>query len=109
MKSSLNGPSRSSRPLAEQFSAVQAYAAAIAKAKSTDPNAVAKALAGLTFKATQGEMTIDATTHQANNNQVLSQLEGDPSSADGIKILRTVIVNPKDASYQDGATSLNLG
>jgi branched-chain amino acid transport system substrate-binding protein len=94
---------------AEQFNAVQAYAAAIEKAKSTDPNAVAKALAGLTFKATQGEMTIDATTHQADNNQVLSELQGDPSSPDGVKVLRTVIVNPKDASYADGATSLNLG
>ena len=94
---------------AEQFNAVQAFAAAIKKAKSTDPNAVAAALAGLTFKATQGDMTIDATTHQADTNQVLSQLEGDPSSPDGVKILRTVIVDPKDASYKNGATSLNLG
>lgn len=93
---------------AESFNAVKAYAAAIEKAKSSDPKAVAKALAGLTFDAPQGTMTIDATTHQANTNQVLSQLTGDPKSLDGIKIMRTVIVNPKDASTTDGATGFNL-
>lgn len=90
---------------AESFNAVMAYAAAIKKAGSTDPQKVSDALAGLTFKSTQGTTTIDATTHQANNNAVLSKLQGDPSSPDGIKILRTVIVQPKDASYKDGSNS----
>lgn len=93
---------------AMSFNTVQAYAAAIEKAGSADPDGVAEALAGLTFKSTQGDMTIDATTHQADTNQVISELVGDPSAPDGVKVLRTVIVDPEDASYENGATSLNL-
>lgn len=90
---------------AESFNAVMAYAAALKKATSSDPGKVADALAGLNFKSTQGTTTIDATTHQADNNQVLSKLEGDASAPDGVKIMRTVIVSPKDATYKDGSNS----
>lgn len=93
---------------AESFNAVQAYAAAIKKAKSSDPSAVSKALAGLTFPSTQGDMTIDATSHQANTNQVLGNVEGDTSAPDGVKFLRVVVVNPKDASATDGPTTVSV-
>lgn len=89
---------------ASAYNTVLAYAAAIEKAKSSDPAKVSAALAGLTFESVQGAMTLDATTHQANTNQVISQLKGDASAPDQIKVLRTVIVDPKDASHKDGAT-----
>ncbi|HWC22425.1 MAG TPA: ABC transporter substrate-binding protein [Flexivirga sp.] len=93
---------------ASAYNSVLAYAAAIKKAKSTDPSKVSAALAGLTFQSVQGEMTLDATTHQADTKQVISQLKGDASAPDKIKVLRTVIVDPKDASYTDGATGFDV-
>ncbi|WP_020659101.1 ABC transporter substrate-binding protein [Amycolatopsis benzoatilytica] len=92
---------------AESFNAVQAYAAAIAKAKSAEPSAVSKALAGLTFPSTQGDLTIDPVSHQANTNQVLGNVVGDPASPDGVKFLDVIVVHPQDASTAKGSTTLS--
>ena len=49
------------------FGSIEAIVAAMKKAKSTDPDKVRVAMAGLTFTTTQAApVTIDATTHQGN-------------------------------------------
>jgi branched-chain amino acid transport system substrate-binding protein len=87
---------------AEAFNGVQAYAAAIKKAGTDDPAKVSAALAGVSYPSTQGTQTIDATTHQADTNIVMSNVQGDPASPDGVKTLRNVLVHP-DGSQSDGA------
>ncbi len=47
------------------YAAVYAYKKAVEKAGSTDPEAVAEALSGLTFMAPTGELTIRKGNHQA--------------------------------------------
>lgn len=91
----------------ETFNGVAAVAAAMKKAKSADSDAVSKALAGITFKSTQGNMTIDKTTHQADTSIVMANLEPDSSWPDGIKVLQTVIIHP-DGTTEKGSTTLNL-
>jgi branched-chain amino acid transport system substrate-binding protein len=50
----------------EAFNAVMAYVAAIKAANTDNYQKVQKALEGLTFQTLQGQMTIDATTHQGD-------------------------------------------
>src|SRR5699024_8517436 len=47
------------------YTAVYAYKKAAEKAGSTEPEAIAKALSGLTFKAPPGKLTIRSGNHQA--------------------------------------------
>ncbi len=72
------------------FLGVLAYAAAIDAADSTDSDAVAKALRGVSFDSPQGEITIDAKTQQADGNSVVTLSKGDSSAPEGVKILETV-------------------
>ena len=92
---------------AEAYNGVEAYAAAIAKAQSTTSKAVTAALAGISYQALQGTQTIDATTHQADTNRVLSEIEGDPSAPGGMKYLHNIIIRP-NGTYYSGATSIPL-
>ena len=49
------------------FGSIEALVAAMKKAKSSDPDKVRQAIAGLSYTATQATpVTIDAKTHQGN-------------------------------------------
>jgi branched-chain amino acid transport system substrate-binding protein len=61
----------------EGYRAMNAMAAAIKKAGSTSPAAVTKALEGLTFSDPSGQITINATTHEANSPDVITEWQGD--------------------------------
>lgn len=74
------------------YVAVKAYAAAITKSRSTDANAVAAALKGVSFDSPQGAFTLDATTNQGNANIVVTDTIGDPNSPEGIKVLSATMV-----------------
>ena len=56
-------------------------AAAMEKAKSTDPDKVAEALEGLTIGTPVGKLTIDAKTHQANIGQFWGPMVKKPDRA----------------------------
>ncbi|KGJ73467.1 hypothetical protein GY21_11180 [Cryobacterium roopkundense] len=79
----------------DAYVGVLAMKAAIEKAGTTDTAAVLEALAGLTFNTPGGELTMDATTHQANPPVVITNTVGDTSAEEGVKVLETVVV-PRD-------------
>ncbi|RJF86311.1 ABC transporter substrate-binding protein [Oleomonas cavernae] len=56
------------------YNAVYFLAAAIKKAGSADPEAVAKALEGLTIDSPLGPLTIDPTTHRASSPEFYGQV-----------------------------------
>jgi branched-chain amino acid transport system substrate-binding protein len=56
-------------------------AAAMEKAKSTDPDKVAEALEGLSISTPVGKLTIDAKTHQANIGQFWGPMVKKPDRA----------------------------
>ena len=56
-------------------------AAAMEKAKSTDPDKVAEALEGLSIGTPVGKLTIDAKTHQANIGQFWGPMVKKPDRA----------------------------
>jgi ABC-type branched-subunit amino acid transport system substrate-binding protein len=60
---------------------VNYVAAAMEKAKSTEPDKVAAALEGLTIKTPVGPLTIDAKTHQANIGQFWGPMVKKPDRA----------------------------
>jgi len=74
-----------------------AYAAAIEKAGSADADAVAQALAGISFDSPQGEFTIDPVTHKGNANIVITDTVGDPNDPEKLKILSLTVVPYADA------------
>lgn len=76
----------------QSYLAVRAYGAAIQKAKSDDPAAVTKALAGISFSAPQGKYTINAKTHQGTANIVVTDTVGDSTQPDGVKVKKLVVV-----------------
>ena len=69
-----------------------AYAAAIDKAGSGDPEAVLAALEGITFESPSGSLTMGAKSHQLSVPAVISHTVGDSSSADGVKVIATQVV-----------------
>lgn len=69
-----------------------AYAAAIDKAGSGDPDMVRDALEGLTFDSPSGSLTMGAQSHQLAVPSVVSHTVGDPSSSDGVKVIKTVVI-----------------
>jgi branched-chain amino acid transport system substrate-binding protein len=79
----------------DAYVGVLAMKAAIEKANSTDTAAVVAALKGLSFDTPGGELTIDATTHQANSPVVITNTVGDASAEESVKVLETVVV-PRD-------------
>ena len=79
----------------DAYVGVLAMKAAIEKAGTTDTAAVLEALAGLKFNTPGGELTMDATTHQANPPVVITNTVGDTSAEEGVKVLETVVV-PRD-------------
>lgn len=80
----------------QAYLAVKAYAAAITKADSAEPDAVVKALKGVTFTAPQGEYTIDPTTHQGSANIVITHTKGNSDSETGVEVLDLVVVPYED-------------
>lgn len=56
------------------YNAVYFAKAAIEKAKSTEPAAVAAAMKGLTIQSPLGELTIDPKTHRANSPEFYGQV-----------------------------------
>lgn len=62
------------------YNSVMFLKAAIIKAGSTDPDAVAEALEGLTIDTPLGKLTIDAKTHRANTPEYYGQLVTVPGS-----------------------------
>ncbi|WP_104177404.1 ABC transporter substrate-binding protein [Cryobacterium sp. Y50] len=79
----------------DAYVGVLAMKAAIEKAGTTDTAAILEALAGLKFNTPGGELTMDATTHQANPPVVITNTVGDTSAEEGVKVLETVVV-PRD-------------
>jgi branched-chain amino acid transport system substrate-binding protein len=69
-----------------------AYAAAIDKAGSGDPDEVLAALEGVSFDSPSGELTMGAESHQLSVPAVISHTVGDPSSPDGVKVIETQVV-----------------
>jgi ABC-type branched-subunit amino acid transport system substrate-binding protein len=78
------------------FNSVQAYAAAINKAKSSDPAKVLAAMQDVKVDLVQGEATMDPKTHQAKRPVPVCQTEGDPSGQDGVKLLASSIFDSSD-------------
>jgi branched-chain amino acid transport system substrate-binding protein len=76
----------------DAYVGVLAMKAAIEEAESTETADVLEALAGLTFDTPGGELTIDATTHQANAPVVITNTVGDPEAEESVKVLETVVV-----------------
>lgn len=72
----------------QSYVGVKFYAAAIAKAKSSDPKKVQKAFAGLSIDTPTGQkLTMDGTTHKANSPITIAHVVGDPKAEDGIKVI----------------------
>jgi branched-chain amino acid transport system substrate-binding protein len=70
----------------QAYMGVKFYAAAIAKAGSTDPTAVQAAFAGLSLETpTGGTLTMNGTSHHAAVPLTIAHLVGDPSAKDGVK------------------------
>lgn len=78
------------------FNVIQAYAAAINKAKSSDPSKVLAAMQDLTVNLVQGEATMNPETHQAKRPVPVCQTVGDPSSPDGVKLLKSSVFDSDD-------------
>lgn len=80
----------------DAYVGVLAMKAAIEEAGSTDTAAVLEALAGLSFDTPGGELTIDATTHQANSPVVITNTVGDESAEESVQVLETVVVQREE-------------
>jgi len=78
------------------FNTVQAYAAAINKAKSSDPAKVLKAMQNVSVDLVQGKATMDPTTHQAKRPVPVCETVGDPSATDGVKLLNSSVFDSDD-------------
>ncbi|WP_026932228.1 ABC transporter substrate-binding protein [Glycomyces tenuis] len=76
----------------DAYVGVLAMAAAVEKAGSTDTAPVTEALAGLSFDTPGGELTIDATTHQADPPVVITNTVGNADAEEGVEVLETVVV-----------------
>jgi branched-chain amino acid transport system substrate-binding protein len=79
----------------DAYLAVYAYKAAIEKAGSAEYEQVLEALPGIEFQSPAGELTINATTHQANSPVVVTHSVGDPEAPEDVKILETIVVEPE--------------
>jgi branched-chain amino acid transport system substrate-binding protein len=75
------------------WTAVEMYAAAINKAKSTTPSAVQAALGGLTIQSPMGPITMDAALHRVNINMLVFETVGDKSAPYGVKLLQWYAIN----------------
>jgi ABC-type branched-subunit amino acid transport system substrate-binding protein len=75
------------------WTALEMYAAAINKAKSTTPSAVQAALGGLTIQSPMGPITMDAAQHRVNINILVFETVGDKSAAFGVKLLKWYAIN----------------
>lgn len=62
------------------YNAINFAKAAIEKAGTDEPSAVAKALKGLTIQSPLGELTIDAKTHRVTNPEFYGQIRAVPGS-----------------------------
>jgi branched-chain amino acid transport system substrate-binding protein len=80
------------------FNQVLVMAAAINKAKSTDPQKVNAAMASLKVDTATDAMTMDPTTHQAQRSTPVCETVGDKSAPEGVKLLGGSILPPADTA-----------
>jgi branched-chain amino acid transport system substrate-binding protein len=78
----------------EGYVSIKLLAAAIDKAGSADPAAVAKALEGLTIKTLLGEATMEADTHLLHAPTVAFLSVGDKTAPDTLRIEKYFVVDP---------------
>lgn len=78
----------------QNYESVLAYAAAIKKAKSSDPSKVMAEFPGLTFQGPQGTVKLDPKTHQAFLPETFTHFVPDPSSKQGWKEEDAVVIWP---------------
>lgn len=78
------------------FNQVLVYAAAINKAKSTDPAKVNAALSNLSVETATGTQTMDPKTHQASRQVPVCKTSGDPSSPEGVKLEASSLFDSAD-------------
>jgi branched-chain amino acid transport system substrate-binding protein len=83
--------------VANGYDAVYAYRAAIEKAKTDDPAAVAKALEGIGFNSPVGVKTIRAGDHQSYHNVPFFHFAADAKDPRGWRIDKYVVID--DAKY----------
>jgi len=69
------------------YAAGSSLAAAIKAAGGADPDAVQKALLEIEVPTPTGAIKFDAKTHRTNSPSVIVNVVGDPSEADGVKLL----------------------
>lgn len=84
------------------FNQVLVYAAAINKAKSTDPKKVLEAESSLTVETANGTMTMNPDTHQAQRSTPVCETQGDSASPEGVKMVTGEIL-PPEATNAAGA------
>lgn len=70
----------------EGYTAVQAYAAAIKKAHSADPQKIRQALAGMSFSTPKGTLTFRAQDHLLESPVTVWKVVGDKSAPGGFKV-----------------------
>jgi ABC-type branched-subunit amino acid transport system substrate-binding protein len=75
------------------WTAVEMYAAAINKAKSSTPSAVQAALDGLTIQSPMGAITMDGSLHRVNINMLFFETVGDKSAPYGVKLMQWYAIN----------------
>lgn len=70
----------------EGYTAVQAYAAAIAKAHNTDPQKIIATMAGMTFNTPKGQLTFRKQDHLLESPVTVWHVVGDSSAPGGFKV-----------------------
>lgn len=70
----------------EGYTAVQAYASAIAKSHSTDPQQIIKTMAGMTFDTPKGSLTFRKQDHLLESPVTVWHVVGDSSAPGGFKV-----------------------
>lgn len=73
------------------FDSVLIYAAAINKAKSTDPAKVSKALSTLKVDTVNGTFTMNPDTHQVEREVAVCTTIGDPKAPEGVKLVDSAV------------------
>lgn len=76
----------------EGYTAVLAYAAAVQKAGSDDPDKVKTALAGLTFDTPKGSLTFRSADHLLQSPVTVWKVQGDSSAPGGFNITNSQTV-----------------
>jgi branched-chain amino acid transport system substrate-binding protein len=87
----------------EAYMGALMYAKAITAAKSTDPAAVAAALAKISVTGPLGAVRFNPATHESTIPTLVFQTTGDASSPMKLKILKYDLVNPTNQIISSGS------